>query len=237
MINNSIFYNKHVKNCIIAFGKLFSDIRIIRENPNDQTKNQTLVIPISYAPKEKWLIRIEQDPELTNNVYTVLPVMSFDIQGFDYDSSRKLNRMNKVSNGNNSLNKYVHTGVPYNLQVTLYIITKTQEDNLQIIEQILPVFTPEYTVKYNNFSDPNIIEDLPIILNSVSSEDDYDGDFLTRRFITTTLSFTLKINLYGTTPINGIIKTAAINLGEDPTFVNPNETWSTETDKWELLHI
>lgn len=268
MLNNP-YYHGSIKKSIIVFGRMFSKMQIIRENPNDPTKNQTINVPISYAPKEKSLVRINQDPELTQNVHTILPIMSFDVQAVSYDPTRKLNRMQRIQNKsplanaahlsmttNNSATvtsaalfgtvtvgskvtgagiqantvvqsiettssltlsktatattatptsltfyvdtlKQVFTPVPYNLDVSLYILTKSQEDNLQILEQILPVFTPEYTVSINAMPDLALMNDIPIVLNSVSMQDEYDGDFQTRRFVTTTLTFTLKVNLYG----------------------------------------
>lgn len=276
MLNNP-FYNGHIRSAIIAFGRMFSGIQIVRVNPNDATKNQTIDIPLSYAPREKALVRINQDPTLTNQVHTVLPLMSFEILGFTYDASRKLNRMNRIQNKGGisytsimsytvassttvtssslfanvtvgskvtgagipantlvaskasdssltlnhaatlttstptSLTFYVDTlkqtftPVPYNLDVSLYILTKSQEDNLQIVEQILPVFTPEYTVSIEAMPDLNLQNDVPIVLNSVQMQDDYEGDFQTRRFVTTTLSFTLKLNLYGGVGQAGVI--------------------------------
>lgn len=197
MLNSTPFYHSHIKNAIVAFGRIFSNISIIRENPTDPTKNQHLEIPLTYAPKEKWLVRVEQDPELNNQVHTVLPRMSFEINGFSYDATRKLNRMNRISNGQVAgVQKNVFTPVPYNLDISLYILTKTQGDNLQIVEQILPVFTPDYTIGIDAVPDLNLENDLPIILNSVSVDDEYEGDFQTRRFVTTTMSFTLKLNVY-----------------------------------------
>lgn len=200
MLGNTPFYNKHTKNIIIAFGRVFSNIHILREHATDATKNQMLEVPLSYAPKEKWLVRIDQDPTLENQVHTILPRMSFEITGFSYDAVRKLNRMNKVMetsvNPTTKSRNQTFTPVPYNLEVTMYILTKTQEDNLQILEQILPVFTPEYTVKITSVPDLALENDLPIILNSVTVQDDYEGDFQTRRSVTTTMTFTLKINMY-----------------------------------------
>lgn len=276
MLNNSPFYNQHIKNGIIAFGRMFSGIQLVRHNPNDSSKNQTIDVPLSYGPKEKALVRLNQDPNLTQHVQIVLPIMSFEINNFQYDASRKLNRMNRIQNkapisynqiiatttansniiistalfGNIAVGSKVtgpgipanttvsqktssssltlsnactethasstltfsvntllqtFTPVPYNLQVSLYVLTKSQEDNLQIIEQILPVFTPEYTVSINAMPDLNLQNDLPIVLNSVSMQDDYEGDFQTRRFVTTTLSFTIKLNLYGGVGSAGVI--------------------------------
>jgi len=196
MLNNNIFYHAITRKVIVAFGSLFSDIRIERKKDGDVV--QTLAVPVAYAPKEKWLIRIEQDPMLENHTYTTLPRLSFEITGLNYDASRKTNRMSHIAvndaNGNNSK---LYAPVPYNIDISLYALTKTQEDGLQIIEQILPYFTPEYTLSLNAIPNSDIIMDVPIILDSVSIQDDYDGDFATRRFVTYTMNFTLKCNFYG----------------------------------------
>lgn len=228
MLSKAPFYNSHIKNAIVAFGRVFSGIQIVRADHNDPTKNQLLDIPLNYAPKEKWLVRIEQDPELTNQVYTVLPCMSFEILGYTYDPTRKLNRMGRISRNADpvapltemSVRNEVFTPVPYNLDISLYVLTKTQGDNLQIIEQILPIFTPEYTVNIASMPDLQLSDNLPIILNSVTTQDDYDGDFQTRRFVTTTLSFTLKLNLYSGIASNKIIHTTKTGFHITPTSTN-----------------
>jgi hypothetical protein len=124
----------------------------------------------------------------------------------------------------------MYTPVPYNIDLSLYILTKTQEDGLQIIEQILPTFTPEYTLTLNAVPDMNVKLDVPIVLNSVSVQDDYDGDFQTRRFVTHTLSFQMKMNLFG--PISGqsIIDTVNANVGQNENFSNPNRIYTAEGD-------
>ena len=142
-------------------------------------------------------MRIEQDPNLENNTYVSLPRMSFEITGYAYDAQRRLNKMNKIICQNGTNSSTVFTPVPYNLDITLYVLTKTQEDGLQIIEQILPTFAPEYTLSVNAIPEMNIVQDVPVILNSVQVSDEYDGDFATRRFVTHTLSFTVKLNLFG----------------------------------------
>jgi hypothetical protein len=137
MLNNQVFYHGTIRKCIVAFGTLFSDIYIDRKSGDSVTGTtvQRLQIPLAYAPKEKWLVRIEQDPDLTNNTYVSLPRMSFEILGYNYDSTRKLNRMQQIKTDvSNSTKPTVYTPVPYNVDVSLYILTKTQEDGLQIIE-------------------------------------------------------------------------------------------------------
>jgi hypothetical protein len=211
------FYHGIIRKTIVGFGSLFSNIKIERKEGGSVTGNtvQTLKVPIGYAPKEKWIVRIDSDPTLENHTYTSLPRISFEITGYSYDSVRKTNRMQQIKCGEgiSSLNT-LNSPVPYNLDISLYILTKTQEDALQIIEQILPTFTPEYTLSINAVPEMNVVQDIPIILNSISVQDDYDGDFTTRRFVTHTLTFTLKLNLFGNTSTNGIITTVKANIND-----------------------
>lgn len=211
------FYHGIIRKTIVGFGSLFSNIKIERKEGGsvNGTTVQTLKVPIGYAPKEKWIVRIDSDPTLENHTYTSLPRISFEITGYSYDSVRKTNRMQQIKCGEgiSSLNT-LNSPVPYNLDISLYILTKTQEDALQIIEQILPTFTPEYTLSINAVPEMNVVQDIPIILNSISVQDDYDGDFTTRRFVTHTLTFTLKLNLFGNTSTNGIITTVNANIND-----------------------
>jgi hypothetical protein len=233
MLNNNVYYHGIIRKCIVGFGTLFSDIYIDRREGDSVNGNiiQRLQVPLAYAPKEKWLVRLEQDPDLTQNVYTTLPRMSFEIIGYNYDPSRKVNRMQQLKCGDGSGSvSTMYTPVPYNLDLSLYILTKTQEDGLQIVEQILPTFTPEYTLSINVVPDMNVKIDVPIVLNSVSVSDEYDGDFQTRRFVTHSLNFQMKINLFG--PITGqnVIDTVNANIGQNEDFGNPNRIYTAEGD-------
>lgn len=216
MLNNNVFYHGLIRKCIVGFGTLFSDIYIDRKQGDSVagTTVQRLQIPLAYAPKEKWIVRLDQDPNLENHTYVTLPRMSFEITGYTYDAVRKTNRMQKITcgDGSNSLT-YMYAPVPYNIDISLYILTKTQEDAMQIIEQILPTFTPEYTLSINAVPDMNVKQDVPVILNNITVQDDYDGDFQTRRFVTHTLTFTLKTNLYGAVQGQGIIGEVNTNIG------------------------
>lgn len=216
MLNGSVYYHGLIRRTIVAFGRLFSDIKIPRYD-NNGVLQQTIAVPVSYAPKEKWIVRIESDPTLNQHTYTVLPRLSFEITGYSYDSIRKTNRMEKlvcVQADGNTRNE-VFSPVPYNLDITLYALTKNTEDGLAIIEQILPTFTPEYSLAIKAVDDMNIVSDVPIILNSVSVQDDYDGDFSIRRFVTHTLNFTAKMNLFGYVSSPGVIKDVTTNINSD----------------------
>jgi hypothetical protein len=220
MLNIPPFYHGLTRKIIVAFGSLFSDLKIERHD-NDGVVQQTITIPLAYAPKEKWVVRLEQDPTLERNVYVTLPRMSFEITGMSYDAQRKVGRMNKITcyktNGTNPATlSQQYAPVPYNIDISLYVLTKTQEDGLQIVEQILPYFTPEFTLSLNAIPDMNVVLDVPIILQSVTVQDDYDGDFQTRRFVTYTLNFTLKANFFGPVGTNGPIKTVYIDKLSNP---------------------
>ena len=214
MLNIPPFYHGLTRKVIVSFGSLFSNIKIQREK-NDGTIGQELVIPLTYAPKEKWLVRIEQDPALEKHTYITLPRMSFEITSMSYDASRKTNRMNKITATNSNTSptsvNQAYSPVPYNFDISLYIISQTQEDCLQIVEQILPFFTPEFTLSINAVPELDLTMDIPIILNSVNIEDNYDGTFQERRFVTYTLNFTLKSNFYGPVSNTGPITTVFIN--------------------------
>lgn len=233
MLNNQVFYHGIIRKCIVGFGTLFSDIYIDRKEGGSVTGTtvQRLQVPLAYAPKEKWLVRLEQDPNLENHTYTSLPRMSFEIIGYNYDPMRKLNRMQQIKcgNGTGSMSS-MYTPVPYNIDLSLYILTKTQEDGLQILEQILPTFTPEYTLKIQHTSEPNVIMDVPIVINSVAVSDEYDGDFQTRRFVTHTLNFQMKMNLFGSAGSGNVIDTVMANVGQNEDFSNPNRLYTAEGD-------
>lgn len=219
MLNNSVFYHGIVRKCIIGFGRMFSNIYIDRkiDDPVNGTQAQRLHVPLSYAPKEKWLVRLDEDPTLENHTLTSLPRLSFEIIAYTYDSLRKVNRMqymkNDVSSSGDSSTALVRTPVPYNIDMSLYIITKTQEDALQIIEQILPWFTPEYSMTINAVDDMGIKLDVPVVLNSVIVSDEFEGTFQQRRFVIHTINFQMKVSLFGPVSQQGVILQADANVG------------------------
>lgn len=191
------FYNGSIRRMVVAFGSLFNQIYIDKIE-SDGTK--TMLVPISYAPKEKYKVRLAGDPQFQNPNQIVLPRMAFEITGYVYDSMRKRNSVSKnvlrPSVNNPSGVDYTLAEVPYNIDFALYIYVRNMEDGLRIVEQIIPFFSPEFVVTVN-FDDVNRKIDVPIYLNSVSSEEDYEGDFETRRSIIFTLNFTMKTYLFG----------------------------------------
>jgi hypothetical protein len=234
MLDGNVYYHGVIRKAIVAFGSLFSDIYIDRKQGDSVNGNtvQRLRVPLAYAPKEKWLVRIDQDPTLENHTLTSLPRMSFEIIAYTYDSVRKVNRMQQIKCGKGEdTADYIRTPVPYNIDLSLYIITKTQEDALQVMEQILPYFTPEYTLTINAIDDMNIKMDVPVVLNSVIVSDEYDGDFQTRRFVMHTINFQMKVNLFGpVTTQNVITNIAGVNMSTNKDFSSPAATYTATGD-------
>ena len=196
------FYNESLRKCIIAFGSLFNDIYITRKNASG-TDSQSMKVPLAYGPKQKFMVRLDADPNLDQKVAITLPRIGFEIAGFDYDPSRKLNRiikLKKVSNTTDKALKQMNTQyspVPYNLNFELFVMTKNSDDGIQIVEQIIPFFQPEYTVTIKEVPEMDTIRDVPIVLNSINYEDTYTGSFTERRAIIYTLNFTAKAYVYG----------------------------------------
>lgn len=230
MFEGVTFYRGHVRNTIIAFGSLFSNIVIQRKN-NSGVVEQTIKVPIAYSQKDKWVHSIEQNPSGERGVYTALPRLGFEITGYSYDSARKLAKMNTIyctaPDGTNRTR--VFTPVPYNLDLSLYFATKSQEDGLQILEQILPTFAPDYTMAIKVLPELNIVQDVPFILNNVSVQDDYEGDLETRRFVIHTLSFTAKINFFGGNGNVGPIKQVEANVSANSQEVIEREYVASQT--------
>ncbi len=209
------FYNESLRKAIIAFGSLFNDIYITRKN-SAGTDVQSLKVPLAYGPKQKFMVRLDADPNLDQKIAITLPRIGFEIAGFDYDPSRKLNRIikrKKVSNTEDKKLKQMstqHSPVPYNLNFEMFVMTKNSDDGIQIVEQILPFFQPEYTVTIKEVPEMDVIRDVPIVLNNISYEDTYTGSFTERRAIIYTFNFVAKAYVYGpVTTAKPITKTEA----------------------------
>ena len=219
------FYHETVRNVIVAFGTMFNNLQIVRKD-NSGVVTQAMKVPLAYGPKQKWLTRLDQDPSLANAVAITLPRLGFEIGSLTYDATRKLNRVQKfkkVKSASSDANKLdtQFMPVPYNMDITLYAMAKNSDDALQIVEQILPYFQPDYTLTLNDMADMGIKRDVPIILNSVGYEDNYQGDFESRRAIIYTLAFTLKFYLYGPVTSSSVIKTVQVDQYTDLPAVTP----------------
>ena len=203
------FYHQTSRKMVVAFGSLFNNIEVRRTDSSDAV-TEVIKIPLSYGPKDKMLIRISQDPNLNPKVALTVPRMGFELTAMSYDGARKLNTMGRnVKKGTTGLKKQFNP-VPYNWDFSLYVFVKNAEDGTQILEQILPFFTPDFTVTMTLVSGMTIKMDIPLILNSVSSEDTYEGDFATRRSIIWTLSFIMKGFLYPSVTDNAKVITSSV---------------------------
>jgi len=227
------FYNESLRRMTIAFGQIFNNIQIKRKDSNN-TVVQTIRVPLAYAPKEKFLTRLDQQPDLNEREMAItLPRMSFEISGIQYDGARKLTRVQKYKTVKTGIDgkvlNYNYTPVPYNISYTLNVFTATAEGGLQIIEQILPFFQPDYTVTVNAIPELNIKRDIPIILNDVNYEDSYSGDFTQRRAVIYTLGFTAKTYLFGPASTQKVIKETQTDLHSDTTQTESREVRITIT--------
>ena len=211
------FYHETVRKVVVAFGTMFNNIALVRKD-NNGTITQTMKVPLAYGPREKFLVRLREDADLTKQVAITLPRIGFEIQALSYDSTRKMSRVQrfkKVKGANTKQLDTQYMPVPYNLEFELYILAKQSDDALQIVEQILPYFQPDYALTINDMSDMGISRDIPIVLNSIGYEDTYDGEFTTRRALTYTLSFTTKFYLYGPVTSAKVIKTVQVDQYTD----------------------
>jgi hypothetical protein len=207
------FYNETTRRYVAVFGTLFNDIKISRKD-NTGTTIQTMAVPINYGPMQKFLAKLEQDPGLRSPAIT-LPRITFEIMGMTYDGERNLgglSRHRKTIGTNNDSYNSQFTPTPYNLEFQLNIMTKFEEDGSKILEQILPFFKPEFTPTVKLIDELDMFFDIPVILNSVSKEDTYEGSFEERRSLIWTLSFTMKAYYFGPVTTKKVIKFANVNV-------------------------
>ena len=211
------FYHETTRKIVVAFGTLFNDIHLVRKD-NSGVIQQSMKVPLAYGPRQKYLVRLADDPDLSKQTAVTLPRIGFEIAGLSYDPTRKLQRaqkFKKVKGAKASQLDTQYMPVPYNIDFELYILSKQSDDALQIVEQILPYFQPDYTVTINDNTDMGVKRDVPVILNSIAYEDDYQGDFASRRAIIYTLSFTAKFYLYGPVTSSKVIKTVQVDQYTD----------------------
>ena len=244
MIGN-YFYNESTRNVVVGFGSVFNNIQLAKKDAAGNVA-QTMKVPLAYGPKAKWLARLREDPALNKKVAVTLPRIGFEISGLSYDPNRKLNKSIKVKKAPNGTNaEQIKSGfmpVPYNVDFELFIMSKNSDDALQIIEQILPYFQPDYTVTMIESRTMDTKRDIPFILESVNYEDSYAGSLTDTRRITYSLSFTAKIYLYGPISTSAVIKKVSADLydntaGESPfrkerVTVTPNPTSADKDDTY-----
>lgn len=222
MFNNRYFYHEHVRKAIVSFGTLFNNIRIRRTNSTDEV-TQSVVVPLSYAPKQKFIDRIREVPDLEKGRATfaiTLPRIGFEITNFSYDASRKLAITQNVravdTSGTSNTNvRYSFISTPYNMGIGLSVFAKNQDDGLQIIEQILPYFNPDFNVTINEIPALGVKRDLQIILDGIEYQDEWEGSFEKRLSVMWNLNFTIKMNFFGYVQDANLIKQTIQNIYTD----------------------
>ncbi len=200
------FYHEILRRTVISFGSLFNNISIKHKNNSDEVVS-VIKVPLAYGPTQKFLARINQSPDLNKPVQITLPRMSFEFTGLTYDPTRKsttTQTFTAKSTTDGKETKKVYLPVPYNMQFELSIMSKLNDDALQIVEQILPYFQPAYTMSVELVDIINEKRDVPVILENITMQDDYEGDFTTRRVLMYTLRFTVKTYLFG--PVSSATK-------------------------------
>jgi len=228
MLGNAHFYNRTIRKIVVAFGSMFNDILLTRYSKDGLTAYEITKVPLSYGAKEKYLVRLQSDPNLTKSIATTVPRMSFDLVGMTYDTTRKQQTTLQNFGFSSGSFKTQYAPVPYNFDFSLSIYVRNTEDGTQILEQILPFFTPDFTVTIDFIKEMDQKYDMPVILNSVSSEVDYEGDFMNTRLILWNLTFTAKAYIWPPvsttgkliTSANANIYTDSTNLDAQKVFVN-----------------
>ena len=211
------FYNESIRKVVIAFGSLFESIYVTRYEA-DGTEQQKIRVPLTYGSKEKFIWKLTQESSLSKNsrVQIVLPKLGFEITTMIYDPSRKINRTIQRSDVVSGVFKKAYSEVPYNINFALYAFTRNMDDMLQIIEQVVPYFAPEYTITMK-MNDLHQTVDIPFVLNNTTLNEDYEGSFDSRRALITTFDFTAKTYIYpqicGST--GSIIERSDVNFFDD----------------------
>lgn len=210
-------YHRIIRKTIVGFGDLFNNINISRYDANGNELEKFLV-PILYGGKEKYVSRIESDPNLDKKVQITLPVMSYEMVNMKYDANRKLNTNKKITYNHGETNTVlsVYNPVPFDFEFELFAYVRNIEDGAQLMERILPYFTPDYTISLNLIPEMGVVKQVPIILNDVNQTIDYEGEYDSKvRIIIWTLNFTVKGYLYGPISEPKIIRTSITNILDD----------------------
>ena len=226
------FYNQAVRKTVISFGTLFNNIEL--KKIVDGQVIETEKVPLAYGPKQKFLYRLQGNPTDGRKVAITLPRIYFEMTGIDYDASRKTPATQKYKtvindNGNEVRTQYVP--VPYNISFEVGILCKSQDDGLQILEQILPFFQPSFSMSLKFIPDMNEVRDVAVVLNSVDFDDDWEDDFSTRRSITYTMQFTAKSYIYGPYTKADVIRKSRIIETIGDTAVNKRHVELSYTPK------
>jgi len=234
MLGADPYYHEILKRTVIGFGSMFNQVYLIRKDKTGEIK-QKMKIPLSYGPKEKFLTRLKEDPNLSKSVAISLPRIGFELGSFSYDPARKLNKINTIKVpkvGDSDAVSKQFSPVPYNVTFELFVMVKNSDDGIQIIEQILPTFSPSYTMTIKDSSELSNSQDVPVTLESINYEDSYEGDFAARRAIVYTLSFSAAVQLYGPVTSQRVIKKVDTSMYADVPVNSPTrkQTYTVQPD-------
>ena len=216
MLGNKYFYHKLTRKYVILFGNMFNDITLVRKSTTTGGEIERFKIPIIYGPKEKYFTRLQSDPDLQRELGISLPRLSFELTGISYDPSRKQNSLLKTaaqSSATKMASQYM--GVPYDLNFEMTLYTRNIDDGTHVVEQILPYFNPDYTATVNLIPEIGFLKDIPIILNTVNNNIEYEGNFDSVRYVMWTFTFTMKAYYYGPVSDQGIIRKIDVNMFND----------------------
>jgi|TARA_B110000879_G_scaffold180364_1_gene236940 dUTPase len=208
------FYHSTMRKAVAVFGTIFNNINVIRTKADGTVLNQ-IKVPLSYGPKQKFLARLDQSSGADASMAMKLPRMAFEITSLELDSTQKLSKRNVITESHASdvtKKKTIKHQVAYNINVSLFVMAKNQDDGLQVVEQILPYFQPEYTISMTPVSGFDYKQDVPIVLTGVTISDDYEGDMITRRALIYQLDFTMKMKFFGPTGNQGVIRGIEVDL-------------------------
>ena len=208
------FYHATMRKSVAVFGTLFNNINVVRKDGSGGTLSQ-IKVPLAYGPKQKFLARLDQEAGFEAPLAIKLPRMAFEITSLEIDETQKLQKKNKIVEAHGSditKRKTISHYTSYDIGMSLFILTKNQDDGLQIVEQILPYFQPDYTVTIKPVDNFTLKQDVPVILNSVSIDDQYEGEFTERRVLTYQLDFTMKMKFYGPTADVGLIREVNVDI-------------------------
>jgi len=211
------FYHATTRKAVALFGTIFNNISVVRQDGSGNVLNQ-IKVPLAYGPKQKFLSRLDSVTGSDASMAIKLPRMGFEITSMDIDSTQKLAKRNQIVENHASdatKKKTIKQAVAYNINMSLYAMAKNQDDGLQIMEQILPYFQPEYTVTITPVSGFTYKQDVPIILNAVTIQDDYEGDYQTRRALIYQFDFNMKMKYFGPTSNQGVIREVNIDFNAD----------------------
>ena len=220
----SHFYHATVRKSVAVFGTIFNNIKVARKKGDGSLINQ-IKVPLSYGPKQKFLSRLDSETGQDASIAIKLPRMGFEITGIEFDTSKKLSKRAQIiepgTTGTTTQRNSIKQFAPYDINMQLNIMAKNQDDGLQILEQILPYFQPEYTVSIKPVDDfTSFKQDVPIILNSVSFDDQYEGDYNSRRVLIYTLDFTMKMSFYGPATTSKVIREVNIDFSQSAGSTN-----------------